>query len=160
MNYSQTTLLKVRHEGQKKLLFYHTFTEPPGPSFSLLQDCRSVIVSPNIIVECGYSGSIASGFQVIAQLSNSSETGKIFASHSTNRQTMASIQVEEIGVYFVTVFAIGDTGIVDSEVEYRAEVKVDDIAATTSAATAAGTTVALGSPQGKCCFQACTVCSP
>ena len=62
---------------------------------------------------------MATGFQMIAWLSNSSEVHKLYANKTTNRQTPASILVEENGTYQVTVFAIrGERGIVDSNAEY------------------------------------------
>ena len=79
------------------------------------------------MVERAYPGdSIATGFQVIAQLSNSSGTHKLYANKSTDRQTPTSIVVEEIGVYQVTIFTIREEiGIVDSNVEYSKQLIVN-----------------------------------
>ena len=79
------------------------------------------------MVECSYpSGSTATGFQVIAQLSDSSEVHKLYANTTTDHQTPASVMVEENGMYQVTVFAIrGESGIVDSSVEYMDQITVN-----------------------------------
>ena len=99
------------------------------PSNSLLESCMVTRSSShNIIVECAYPGdSIATGFQVIAQLlSNSSDVHKLYVSKTTDRQTLVSVLVEENGLYQVTVFAIrGERGIVDSNVEYSAQLIVN-----------------------------------
>ena len=79
------------------------------------------------MVECAYpSNSAATGFQVIAQQIISSKVHKIYASKTSNCQTVASVLVEENGLYQVTIFAIrGGRGIVDSTVEYSGLLTVD-----------------------------------
>ncbi len=75
---------------------------------------------------------MATGFQMIAQLSNSSEVHRLYANKTTDRQTLASVVVEENGLYQVTIFAIREgSGIVDSSVEYSMSLMVnEDLAGT------------------------------
>ena len=78
------------------------------------------------MVECSYSsGSTATGFQVIAQQSNANQAHKLYINKTTDRQTPASVVVEENGIYQITVFAIrGERGIVNSGVEYTQQLSV------------------------------------
>jgi hypothetical protein len=86
------------------------------------------------MVECAYcGGSTATGFQMIAQLSNSSIVHRLYANKTTDRQTPASVVVEEDGTYHVTIFAIrGVGGIVDSNVEYSGNLIVETSAVDTN----------------------------
>ena len=88
----------------------------------------------SIMVECAYPrDSAATGFQMIAWLSNSSEVHKLYANKTTNRQTPASVVVEGNGTYQVTVFAIrGERGIVDSNVEYSVLHLVENLVVSTT----------------------------
>ncbi len=91
------------------------------------------------MVECAYSSdSIATGFQTIAQLNNSSEVHRLYASKTTDVQTSASVVVEENGLYQVTIFPIrGGSGIVDSRVEFVGHITVNRGPITTASAAAA-----------------------
>ena len=81
---------------------------------------------------------------MIAQQSNSSEVRKLYTNKTTDRQTPASVIVEENGMYQVTVFATrGERGIVNSSVEYI-NMLMDDMSATITAVVT--TTVAVTSP--------------
>ncbi len=114
------------------LLIYDSTTGPSfQPSYSLLESCRIVRSLDRIIVQCAYhDDSTATGFQVIAQLSNSSEVPRLYANKTTDRQTPASVVVEENGLYQVTIFAIrGERGIVD---EYMNLLMVEDALITTT----------------------------
>ena len=103
-------------------------------SYSFLEGCH---IHTSLVVECAYpSDSTATGFQVIAQLSNISEVQRLYVNKTTDRQTPVSVLVMENGLYQVTVFAIREErGIVDSNVEYRVELYV---ATTTPISTEAG----------------------
>ena len=76
---------------------------------------------------------MATGFQMIAQLSDSSEVHKLHINQSMDLQTPVTVEVEESGVYQVTIILIiEDAGIVGSgvRVEYAEEVMVDIITPT------------------------------
>ena len=98
------------------------------------------------MVQCAYPNvSMATGFQVIAHQNASSQVHKLYVGQSTaDRQAPASVEVEEIGVYLVTVFAIrGGSGIVNVNVEYSELVTIDDVdTPTTPAPTTITTTPA------------------
>ena len=67
------------------------------------------------------------GFQMIAQLSDSSEVHKLHINQSMDLQTPVTVEVEESGVYQVTIFAIKDeTGIVGSFVGH-VQIVVGDV---------------------------------
>ena len=67
------------------------------------------------------NGALVTGFQMIAQLSDSSEVHKLHISQSMDLQTPVTVEVEESGMYQVAVFAIREgTGIVGSYVGYTA----------------------------------------
>ena len=56
---------------------------------------------------------MATGFQMIAQLDSSKEVHKLHINQSMDLQTPVTVEVEESGVYQVTIFAIREgTGIV------------------------------------------------
>ena len=80
------------------------------------------------MVQCIYPGdSIATGFQVIAQLSNSSKVHRLDVNKTTDRQTPVTVLVEEDGQYLVTIFAIGEQrGILDSNIEDMTYVMIND----------------------------------
>ncbi len=87
------------------------------------------------MVECSYaSDSTATGFQMIVHQNDLNNMHRLHANKTTDRQTPASVAVEENGLYLVTIFAIrGERGMVDSGVEYNMHlVMVDDITTTTT----------------------------
>ena len=100
--------------------------------------CSITISSGSILAECSpINGVLVTGFQMIAQLSDSSEVHKLHINQSMDLQTPVTVEVEESGVYQVTIFAIREgTGIVDSIIVqyYSEQVYVTDeiIAMTTS----------------------------
>ena len=110
-----------------------TLVGPPfRQSYSLLENCfiiANTSLIGHIMVECAYpNDSTATGFQMIAQLSNLTEVHRLYANKTTDCQTPASVVVEENGMYQVTIFAIrGRRGIVDSHVEYSRQITVDNI---------------------------------
>ena len=62
-------------------------------------------------------------FQMIAQLSDSSEVHKLHINKSIDLQTPVIVQVEESGTYQVTIFSIEEgTGTLDSTVGYMQQV--------------------------------------
>ena len=81
------------------------------------------------MVECAYSNdSMATGFQMIVQLSNFSEVHKLYVNKSTDRNTPASVVVEESGMYQVTIFPIiEDVGIVDADAEFITLLMIDNV---------------------------------
>lgn len=68
---------------------------------------------------------MATGFQVIAQMTNFSEVHKLYTGKTTDRQNSVTVQVRANGTYQVSVLAIrGRMGILNSNVEYRELVSV------------------------------------
>ena len=76
----------------------------------------SITVSCGVIsAECSpLNGALVTGFQIIAQLRDSSEVHKLHINQSMDLQTPVTVEVEESGVYQVIIFAIKKTGIVGS----------------------------------------------
>ena len=70
-----------------------------------------------ILAECSpINSSLVTGFQMIAQLSSSHEVHKLHINQSTGLQTPVTVEVEEDGMYQVTIFAIREgTGIMGSK---------------------------------------------
>ena len=94
------------------------------PMFSRLDGCTVTTVQRCIDVACSYSSdSGATGFQVIVQRQNQGD--KLYVSQTD--QMLASVMVEESGMYLVIVLAIeGAAGITtDSAAEYAETVNVD-----------------------------------
>ena len=78
------------------------------------------------MAECSHINSaLVTGFQMIAQLNYSSEVHKLHVNQSMDLQTPVTVEVEESGVYQVTIFAIREgTGIVGSYVGHTGHVQV------------------------------------
>lgn len=83
------------------------------------------------MVECAFSSdSTTAGFQMIAQLIDSSLVHKLYVNKSRDLQAPITVEVEESGLYQVTVLAINEeTGILDSgvtkyNVEYQIQVMI------------------------------------
>ena len=72
-----------------------------------------------ILAECSPINSASvTGFQMIAQLNDSSEAHKLHINQSMDLQTPVTVEVEEDGMYQVTIFAIREgTGIVALDVQ-------------------------------------------
>ena len=88
-----------------------------------------------ITVKCTFlKNSMATGLQVIAQQNGSNGIRKLYADYTTDRETPATIVVNEDGyMYLVSVFAIREgRGIVDSSVEYTEQLIIPEIPVTTS----------------------------
>ena len=88
------------------------------PSFGTKTTRCQITTSPGVITaECTFpSDTMATGFQMIAQFS--SEVHILHISQSMDLETPVTVEVEESGVYQVTIFAIREgTGIVDSYME-------------------------------------------
>ena len=66
------------------------------------------------------SDTMATGFQMIAQLSDSDQVHRLHSNQGTGLQTpRVTVQVEESGIYKVAIFLTRDgTGIVSSSVKY------------------------------------------
>ena len=84
----------------------------------------------------GVSGRVVTGFQVIAQPANFDRLGKLYAGHTIVCQTSAIVEVEQNGKFLVSVIPVlGETGIVNSSVEYSEVVVVEDLLTTTLTST-------------------------
>ena len=66
--------------------------------------CNISTTSGAISAECTFP--MATGFQMIVQLSNSSEVHKLHVNQSMDLQTPVTVEVEESGVYLISIFAI------------------------------------------------------
>ena len=76
---------------------------------------------------------MVTGFQVIAQPTDFDQLGKLYAGHTLECQTSAIVEVEQNGEFLVSVIPVlGDTGIVNSSVEYSEVVVVEDLLAATT----------------------------
>ena len=85
-------------------------------------NCSITVSSGFILAECfPINSALVTGFQMIAQLNDSSEVHKLHVNQSMDLQTPVTVEVEESGMYQVAVFAIRKrTGIVGSYVGYTA----------------------------------------
>ena len=85
-----------------------------------------------IIAECAVS--TATCFQMIAQQSNSNEIHKLHTGRTADDQMIVSIQVDDMGMYKITIFAIeGERGIIDSNIVYSGQWTVGIITITDNA---------------------------
>ena len=74
--------------------------------------CNINTTSGAISAECTFP--MATGFQMIAQLSNFSEVHKLHVNQSMDLQTPVTVEVEESGVYLISIFAIvNESGILN-----------------------------------------------
>ena len=108
----------------------------PSNIISHLRNC-SVETFPLLIrAKCAYpgdSGAMVTGFQVIAQPADFDGIGKLYAGHTLECQTSAIVEVEQNGEFMVSVIPVlGETGIVNSSVEYSEVVVVEDLLTATS----------------------------
>ena len=63
---------------------------------------------------------MVTGFQVIAQPADFDQLGKLYAGHTLECQTSVVVEVEQNGEFLVSIIPVlGETGIVNSIVEYR-----------------------------------------
>ena len=66
---------------------------------------------------------MATGYQVITYLNTLDQVHKIYTSTTTNCHTQVTVEVEERGLYLVSVIPLLEgTGIIGSNVEYRDEI--------------------------------------
>ncbi len=120
---------------------HNIFLDPFQVLPALLESCRISASGSVISAECAYRNSTATGFLVIVKPSNSSNVHEIYTSKTTDRQTTASVEVEESGLYRVAIFPIrGGRGILDSHVEYWEQMMVDPTTAASDTTTTATTT--------------------
>ena len=89
-------------------------------------DCTITVSSGLILAECTpINSALVTGFQMIAQSSNSSQVHVLYTNQSMDLQTPVTVEVEESGAYQVTIFAMREgTGIVGSYVGYTGQVQV------------------------------------
>ena len=96
-----------------------------------LRNCSVETLSLLIRAKCAYpgdSGAMVTGFQVIAQPADFGQLGKLYAGHTLECQTSAIVEVEQNGEFLVSVIPVlGETGIVNSSVEYSEVVVVEDL---------------------------------
>lgn len=95
------------------------------PVSSHLRNCAINTSLFRISVVCLYSSnSVATGFQIMAQLQESSQVHKLYVNQTSSLlPNTTSVEVEENGLYQVAIFAIREAvGIVGSEVEHLEEV--------------------------------------
>ena len=100
--------------------------------YSQLENC-SVHTNQHLIRgECSYPVvSLATGFQIIAQLGVLDQVHKLYISQTLANHASASVEVGESGEYLVSIIPIrGNTGITGSDVEYREMVMVDVLTTT------------------------------
>ena len=93
----------------------------PGPTPIHLRNCSVDTLPQYIRAQCanpGDSGGMVTGFQVIGQPADFDQLaiGKLYAGHTLECQTSAIVEVEQNGVSVIPV--LGETGIVNSSVEY------------------------------------------
>ena len=75
---------------------------------------------------------MATGYQVIACLNTLDQVHKIYTNMTTNCHTQATVEVEERGLYLVSVLPIIEgRGITGSSVEHAEIVNVDGMVTTT-----------------------------
>ena len=108
-----------------------------------LEDCDISNSSAVIIVECTFADDVTTaGFQMLAQLTDSSLVHKLYVNKSMGFHAPITVEVEESGLYQVTILVIDEeTGILDSNftrynVEYQISVMVP--ATTTPTASTPG----------------------
>ena len=66
---------------------------------------------------------MATGYQVVAYLNTLDQVHKIYTNTTTNCHTQVTVEVEERGLYLVSVIPLLEiTGILGSKVEYRDEI--------------------------------------
>ena len=76
---------------------------------------------------------MVTGFQVIAQPTNFDGFGKLYANYTSEGQTSVVVEVEQNGKFLVSVIPVlGETGIVNSSVEYTEVVIVGNFLTSTS----------------------------
>ena len=74
---------------------------------------------------------MATGYQVIAYLNTLDQVHKIYTNTTTNCHTQVTVEVEERGLYLVSVLPIIEgRGITGSTVEHSEMVMVDDMVIT------------------------------
>ena len=126
------TLRKLQHKKDQwdevRLAILRHVIHYTGPFFLATLRLNCEINSPPgaIRVQCSSPyGSMTTGFQVMAHLSNSSASSKVYVKRSINLLTPAVIQVEESGTYHIAVFARREEGgILNSTGEYYSLVMV------------------------------------
>lgn len=98
-----------------------------------IEDCEVSTSGDHIAVMCTYfSNSTATGFQIIAHLNDIDKAHILHSNRTMDRHTPGIVQVEENGLYQVTILAItGGLGILESTVEYSEELMVNIQPATT-----------------------------
>ena len=108
----------------------------PGPTPIHLRNCSLDTLPQFIRVKCVYPGdsdAMVTGFQVIAQPTDFDGLGTLYANYTSEGQTSAIVEVEQNGEFLVSVIPVlGETGIVNSSVEYTEVVLVDNFFTATS----------------------------
>ena len=131
-NYFNATSLDDINDGQgTKYRVIMTIHIIPNTLLEFLNDCSITVSSCLILAEC--SPMNMNGFQMIVQSGHSSEVHKLHVNQSIDFQTPVRVEVEESGVYQVTILENIDSNA--THVEY-----VKSIPITISTCTTSGTT--------------------
>lgn len=104
-----------------------------SPAISQIESCLlNTSVYHIISAQCSYfKFSAASGFQMIVQLGSGYKIRKLYVNHTVNCHTSVTIEVEESGLYLVSIIPIiQGTGIINATVEYRETVVVGNTTTT------------------------------
>ena len=104
------------------LLDVYSPSEPVQPECNF--NCSITVFRGFISAECSpINRTLVTGFQMIAQLNDSSEVHRLHVNQSMDLQTPVTVEVEESGMYQVAFFTIREgTGIVGSSyVEYTVD---------------------------------------
>ena len=100
-----------------------------GPSTSSeIEDCDVISDEQVVCVQCSFpQNSTSLGFLVVVQRDSISKARTLLVNSTQPGQALGpvTVEVEEGGVYQVTVFAIrGEMGIVGSAVEYTTQIEI------------------------------------
>ena len=95
---------------------------------SIIEDCDVISDEQVVCVQCSFpQNSTCLGFLVVVQRDSISEARTLLVNSTQPGQALGpvTVEVEEGGVYQVTVFAIrGEVGIVGSAVEYTTQIEI------------------------------------
>ena len=96
------------------------------PAVSHIANCQITVSQYRIGAECVFP--MGADFQVIAQSGVQERVHRLYVNQTLPGQTSASVEVEESGVYLVSILPIIEgRGITGSHVEYSEVVVVDGI---------------------------------
>ena len=109
---------------------YGHFSDLSFESQTVTISCQ-ITTSPGVIsAECTFPNeTMATGFQMIAQLNNSSEVHKLYINQSMDLQTPVTVILNISGLYQVTILAILNNSGIVTNAEYIAQnlVEIENI---------------------------------